>query len=186
MAKKSARRVVPLEQLDIDSDSWFKSMFDDPPLVCALITGASIEKAIMLLVRRFLLEDSNTADDLFKVTGMLGTSHRCAQLAYTLGLISREAVTNISIIENIRNIFAHSHISIDFTSKEIADECDALVYPKYRLRRTNPPMDWSAQSPRGKFIIVSGLLFNQLMFSARQIEPRKRCETDCWHREGYG
>jgi hypothetical protein len=173
------RQIIPLEQLQRESLELYKSLHAESPLACALICGANIEKALMLLLRNFCLEKSQTADNLFKESGFLGSSHKCATMAYAVGLISKPLFENISTIEDIRNSFAHSHVPIDFSAVEA--ECRKLSFPPEILKNTLPNVKWGELNPRDKFNFASGITLGNLMFLARRIKHSEtRKEWDWW------
>src|SRR5438445_4656533 len=106
-----ARKVTAPDELQRETSTLFRPSLDSDSSV-AIICGAAIEKALMSLLRNTLLAKSETVDKMFSESGILGSSHKCATMAYALGLISTTLFQNITFIEGIRNVFAHSNTTL--------------------------------------------------------------------------
>jgi hypothetical protein len=49
-------------------------------------------------------------------------------LAYCLELIDSRTFTNLGLIGEIRNIFAHSHPEATFADEEVVERCNRLIF----------------------------------------------------------
>jgi hypothetical protein len=182
-----ATRIDLPEKLSEESDFLYEAINkQDDDLVCALVAGAFLEKAITSLLSQFFFKGSRTAKELLAEYGFLGQFVRCAKLAYCLGLISKGACENLRIIANIRNAFAHSHTPVHFTDGDVSAKCMCLILPRLAQpvpeRGDGEPSKWetSMAEPRTRFMVVSVMLFNRLLQAAREIEPRQQLVDDGW------
>jgi hypothetical protein len=62
--------------------------------------------------------------------GILGTTSSKIRVAYAMNLINFEAYHDLTIMNDIRNAFAHSLKSVSFKTKEIIDDCNKLTFIK--------------------------------------------------------
>lgn len=82
------------------------------PMRSSIITAAAlIDSMLGKVIEKYLIDDADT-DELFSHQGCLGTFSSKIQLAYALGLISKELHDDINLFRKIRNRCAHD-IAID-------------------------------------------------------------------------
>jgi hypothetical protein len=180
----SKRRSIPkTDDLLSESQELIDAINGESSLACALIVGASLERVTIALAGNFLL-DGETAKDLFRENGALGTFAACAKMAYCLGLISKGMYENLNTFGQIRNIFAHSNIHIDFDEPGIAELCDKLTFPQISQHVVAgggepTPLHELYKTPREWFSITGILAFNTLLAKASSVERRSR-HTDGW------
>ena len=119
--KRPLRKPLPKEKA-FDEFPFREALWSGSDLSTALIGGASIENALMTLLESFLVEcPESTA--LFDINGPLDSMSKCNKLALCLGLISRKTFENVRTVAKIRNLFAHSHVTIDFRNKDVVELC---------------------------------------------------------------
>jgi DNA-binding MltR family transcriptional regulator len=88
-------------------------------------------------VLRSTLKKGNTLDNLLKSGGALSTfSSRC-DLCYVLGLISKEFYNDLKKISEIRNTFAHHHLTANFENEKVKNNCNELKMPDNYLYASN-------------------------------------------------
>ncbi len=178
------RRSIPnIEQLGAETQHLFDAINAESPLGCALIVGASIERAVLALVGKYLV-DGDTAKGMLSENSVLGTFAYCSKIAYCLGLISKGMFQNINRIGHIRNIFAHSNIPIDFNEPGVVEVCNRLTFPKVALhivveKAKHTPLDELHKTPRDRFSAVGVFTFSELLGKAMLTEHRERC-IDGW------
>ena len=85
------------------------------PIRSSIITAAALmETMLEQLLDKFLVPDANKKD-LFSYQGCLGTFSSKIEMAYALGLISKELHDDMNLFRKIRNDCAHS-LQIDANS----------------------------------------------------------------------
>jgi len=95
----------------------------------AIVAAAVLDAALAELLTMRLLDDEKECHDFLGVSG--DSRSPCAslgariQLAYLIRLITKDDVTVLRMIKNIRNAFAH-RVNADFTSPEVLPLIRAL------------------------------------------------------------
>jgi DNA-binding MltR family transcriptional regulator len=98
----------------------------------AIIATAWLEEAMSAAIESFLQADTKTWQRLFDGNGPLATLSAKIDLARLLGLITETIRSDLHIIREIRNEFAHQiahkteHTKLSFSSPHIKDKCMAL------------------------------------------------------------
>lgn len=174
------RRAKPSEDVSEQADGFYAALNGESPLACALIAGAAIEQAMMSLLRKRFIPKSNTADSFFGPGGMLGDYRRCAELTYCFGLIPKPMYQTICVIGDIRNLFAHSPVSIDFSDTEVAKQCKKLDMPTNRSpdAEVTKALEKIAADPRVRFSFVASRLFDRLLLLASTHYETKECDWE--------
>jgi len=122
-----ARKALTEEELDRYNEHYERAIKGESDLGCALIVTAFIENSLMTLLRKFLIEGA-TSENMFKAGGSLGDSAKCADMAYSLGLIDKTMLKTLKAVGDIRNIFAHSPELLDFNHVNVkAQVCDLTL-----------------------------------------------------------
>jgi DNA-binding MltR family transcriptional regulator len=130
-----ARKPIPRGSPEFLGDLT-RTALVEPPLSIALLFHAALENSLMHLLASFLIK-GETTDSMFKTRGELGSFFSCFRVAYTLGLISKEAHDNLLLIGEIRNLFAHSTSMRTFSYPEIGDKCKKLTLPSFILSQAH-------------------------------------------------
>ena len=120
-------------------DEMMKEIEEGPSRVAALVSGAILEDMLLVTLRFNLIRLSNQDEnDLFEGTAPLATFSSRIRLAFALGLVSRSVRSDLMIIKDIRNDFAHELRSIDLSD----------YYYRQRILDLNSVKDLDAR--RGK------------------------------------
>jgi hypothetical protein len=119
-AKEWSRRTFP----DLE-----KAIMKEDALPAVLMEGALLENLLMTLLHAYLAR-GDTTDSLFRIGGELESFSKCARMAYCLALIPKPVFEMLTIIGEIRNLFAHAKTLIDFDNSEVRQACDRLVIPE--------------------------------------------------------
>ena len=86
--------------------------------------------SILESILRTRLKGGRTTEKLLKSgSGVLGTFTSRAELCYSLELIDNELFSELKTISEIRNIFAHNHLSASFKDDKISKLCGMLREP---------------------------------------------------------
>ena len=97
----------------------------------ALLGAAYLEHALELLLRSSLTEELSNEEDarLFDGAqgGILGTFSAKIRVAYAMRLLHRNAYRALLLMNDIRNVFAHSLHSVDFYSDLVIKDCQQLL-----------------------------------------------------------
>lgn len=100
------------------------------------------------------------------------------RLAYSLGLISEQALKNLTALGDIRNIFAHAHIHTDWTHPRVVELCGELITPLDGLPTgkdgISPLAAMAVKDTRGRFITTVAFLHSVLLDYAHKAERRKK------------
>lgn len=175
-----ARTIKDTEQLVEDAHAAFDTISEDNSIACIIVAGAALEQAVASLLKKHLIT-GDTTKGLFGLSGVLGDFSSCAKVAYCLGLIEKPMFANLITIADIRNLVAHSHQKLDFTSAAIKELCMSLVPPAHlRIDLTDfPDMQNIASDPRSRFRITVAFLWSRMISTARQEKHRER-RKDRW------
>jgi DNA-binding MltR family transcriptional regulator len=174
-----------LEEVRGKYERLFDALNHNSDLVCGIVATSYINDALGALLHGFFIE-STTADALLiPDRGVLGSIRAKSEIAYCVGLISSPFLTNLIIVSEIRNKFAHSFEEITFQEPEIVGLCDKLVCPGRVVSATTDPdpdtekfkqrMDAIMYgTPRRKFVTTSITLCSFLVMQAMSTEHRAK------------
>jgi hypothetical protein len=163
---KARRKKHTIESLSQEQNPWLIRLQGESDRGAALIAGAYLEVTLSSMLRRFLIDEAKTVDELFGDNRPLGSFSSCIKMAYCLGLIGPKMRTNLDIIRGIRNDFAHSHDELMFSHPGIQERCLSLgtFFPK---------SFWGTSQPRNVFLVMVALMSQRLMVDALGLERRK-------------
>jgi DNA-binding MltR family transcriptional regulator len=121
---------IPIELREslIASMKFRRELSKESDRGCALLASAHIELLLEKLLKKVLVGNKKHLDSLFSLNGPLCSFFGKTSLAYSLGLISQDAMHDIHIIRKIRNEFGHSPDIISFENETIKIQCDKLKY----------------------------------------------------------
>lgn len=122
----TSKRPFKVDELNEEARGLWDTINHEHPLPCVLISTAYIEQCLATLLHSVFIKGS-TSDDLFDhEKGVLKDISSRAKLAYSLGMIPKTLFQNLRKIGEIRNRFAHSHLTVDFSDPEIDKLCREL------------------------------------------------------------
>jgi DNA-binding MltR family transcriptional regulator len=150
------------------------------------VVGAAITDAILTesLLRQFP-RAGRTRDELFKSAGgRLGDYDTKSKLAYTLGIVSKQAFEDIQAIGEIRNKFAHRLDISSFDHKSIVSLCDNLKLvdtvvgrlddPSSQRRFVEPDLEQKLSNPKSRFILSIKIITAALVNTEKVSQPDLR------------
>ncbi|MED3794440.1 MltR family transcriptional regulator [Niallia alba] len=95
-----------------------------------LVCGSIIDYLLQELLQSFMINEDSITKDLFRGNSSLSTFDAKIKTSYYLGLINKELVTNITLIQKVRNKFAHQIVDISFNNEAIKSICLNFKIPK--------------------------------------------------------
>lgn len=93
---------------------------------CILVASSFLDNCLVLLLKNAFKKVSSTVDNLFKLDGLLNDYSSKAKLCYSLSLVDKKKYSDLIKIAEIRNLFAHSHILLDFNDPIVQSKCNEL------------------------------------------------------------
>jgi DNA-binding MltR family transcriptional regulator len=157
------------------------------PLPCVLIATGMLDACVGGILRRYFI-DGETSRNLLTDSQFLGTLRVRSDLAYCLGLIPCRVNENVRHLGTIRNLFAHSYLSMTFDDPQVIEECTHLKFPPVHQHvspetgPTVPPPDSidrvTRDSARNRFVVAATLTFSTLIKIGLATEHRKRLDSE--------
>lgn len=127
----------------------------------ALVAAALLETALERLIRHSLKKkDKELNNQLFQQRGPLGDFYSKITVASAFGVISENLATELTIVRNVRNVFAHATANLSFSTSEITAE----IKRSNLLRVVNERMaeDLPDRRPipiRSEFVMLVRIIF---------------------------
>jgi DNA-binding MltR family transcriptional regulator len=111
-----------------------REIFNTSDRVTAVMLGPYVETALdRLLTSRMRPNLSKIErDQLFGFEGAVGTFSAKIIIAYAMNIIGPITYSDLKLIKELRNQFAHSRIAFDFPTPEVVAVCNELKIPKLR------------------------------------------------------
>lgn len=177
--------MLPVENLSEDSKKLFDVLNKQDDLAVVMVTASYLDAALAAMLHRFFIE-SSISDRLLDVHGPVGTLSARADLCYALTLIDKFLYQDLVRILEIRNMMAHSHLAMDFTTREVARVCGKFSFVRSVVDAgTNgPPMlaDYM-YGPRNQFVLTAVMISQRLLLTGlgvkRQGSVAERATPAC-------
>jgi hypothetical protein len=96
-------------------------------IITATVLEQSLEAGIMTKLRT--LDASDERAVFFGDSAPLNSLCQKITMAYALGIIGPQARSDLNIIRNVRNTFAHSRLTITFSEPAVVEACGFLTLP---------------------------------------------------------
>ncbi|MCI0427011.1 MAG: MltR family transcriptional regulator [Nitrospiraceae bacterium] len=106
-----------------------REFHEQPDRVVAIVGAAYLDSTLDSLLRAVLIESREDVDSLLGQNGALGANGARCQLAYCLGLITRDQRDDLKKVAQIRNKFAHDFNVTTFDESPVRDHCASLKNP---------------------------------------------------------
>ncbi len=126
---------------------------------CALTAAAYLDESLATLLRNRLVQDKGNIEALINRGRPLSTFSARIRIAYAVGLISKDCMSDLNTMRDIRNDFAHLHGPVSFSDQSIAHRCRNL---------RNTAKGHVADDPRALFINAMTLIHAAISRGARQ------------------
>jgi DNA-binding MltR family transcriptional regulator len=158
---KSKGKATTFEQLLADQQHLSHVFNTESDLVCAMVGAAFIDDLLVSLLKAKLLPNSDIVEKL--LNGSLGSFSARADITYCLQLIQKNEYQDILLIGEIRNVFAHSRLELNFNDKEIQNKCHRLkTQSKILILPDNQIHEFTNKE---QFVVTIAGLFNKYLFS---------------------
>jgi hypothetical protein len=174
-------RKFSIEELSKDEQKLFNVLNDESDFAVVLISASYLDTSLLSILHNYLKNSKITDKILDSNNGILGTFSSRLDIAYCLDIIDKKTYQDLTIIMNIRNKFAHSHLKVDFKNEEIAKLCEQFHFYNMRLTdnkgheldKNNGPLLFSSKNPpRIKFIVTVSLIVNILLIRGLEIKRK--------------
>lgn len=160
------------------------------PQTTAIMAAAYLEHALEMLIRAKFhpLPKRDDNERLFNMGpgGVLGTFSAKIKIAYAAGMIRQEIYEALLLINDTRNVFAHSLHLVDFEHELVASDCK-------RLRDISPALSAAAglylgdplEKPGEIFARIAGLLYHSLRHEVEELYAYLEDDDDEQGRLGF-
>jgi hypothetical protein len=136
------------------------------PQATAVMGAAYLEHVLEVYLRTVFKPLSKNDDTRMfdgAAGGILGGFSNKIRIAYAMGLIHENPYKTLLLINDIRNVFAHSLHKIDFENDLLAEDCERLASFSDPLARAVGIAPFSGEPP----IEIYSKMVQQLYFSIR-------------------
>jgi DNA-binding MltR family transcriptional regulator len=161
------KKIKRIEEIDAHSQKFFSLMNEGDDLSCVLLGVNFLDETLRTIISSTLIKSKVSENILNPSQGFLGNFSARADMTYCLGIIDKKIYTDLRIIAEIRNIFAHSFDSVTFDSPNIVALLDKLQWhdsfqPKVKFE-DYPPGALKYSQNRYKFTDTVGILGPKLI-----------------------
>ena len=127
-----SREAIPSREDRETLEALEKEVFNTSDRVTAVMLGAFVETALEKLLASRMRRNLNKTerDQMFGFEGAVGTFSAKIIIAYAMNIIGPITYSDLKLIKELRNQFAHSRIAFDFQTPEVAAVCNELKVPK--------------------------------------------------------
>lgn len=134
---------------------FLKEFKNESDRACVILSAAMIEEELESIIKKKLVPCDKTTDNLFdNATSALSTFSSKIDMAYRLGVISKNLCRDIHVIRKIRNQFAHDIYQCNFKNPKIIDMVGQLESNTKIVQQDLEIRDRFDDSTRGDFQII--------------------------------
>jgi len=169
------RAILPPEALSSDTTAFFNVLNDESDFSVVLVATAYIDACLGALLARRFVESSISEKLLDPRSGALGSFAARADACYVLGLVPKPLYHDLVRLAEIRNQFAHYHLSLNFQQPQVAEQCGKLSYlgtlPRWDVKEWTPMFTPEMiQEPRVRFVFTTVMITQRLLVDALGVE----------------
>jgi DNA-binding MltR family transcriptional regulator len=113
-----------------------------------IAAGAFLEDHLTIALKARFHQDEKILNEMFRISGPLGNFGTKINLAYLMGLCSKETWKEMQVIKDIRNEFAHKGMTRNFESQRVKALANNLTFGK-RIGVTIQQIDGVGGEPAG-------------------------------------
>lgn len=179
-----AKKIFEVEQLSKESQALLDAVNEEPDLPCVLISTSYLDQCLASLLEQHFIKGKTAIRLLDPRGGPIGNFSVRADLCYCLELIPKDLYQNLKTVAEIRNRFAHSHLSISFGNSEVTRICEKLSFPKVAQAKriegdtgatynVKDPFEQRYKEPRAKFTINAVLMASRLILIGMSLKKGK-------------
>jgi DNA-binding MltR family transcriptional regulator len=174
-------RPLKLEELSIDTQKVFDILNEESDLACVLIGTSYLSELLASTLKVAFIESSISERILDPQRGAVGGFATRADLAYSLGLISKSVYQDLIKVAEIRNLFAHKHLALDFGEDTIRKACGELQAWRFFLideeeeltaKASQEQMHLQARNQFNISVVLVGSRIHIDALSKRQVKKR--------------
>jgi DNA-binding MltR family transcriptional regulator len=132
---------------------------------CALMAAAFIDEQLKELLSVYLVDDAKVTKRLLGNSGPLGSFSARIDMAYSLGLLAKNIMQDLSLLRKIRNEFAHLSSPMTF-------EDDAIVSRCLELKSIMVPREFDARSRFCRSMVVTATQIELTKGELQRSSPR--------------
>jgi DNA-binding MltR family transcriptional regulator len=172
----ATQTLIPAESLSADTQAFFDVLNGGTDFAAGVIAAAYIDACLAALLEKFFVASTVAAKVLDSRSGSLGSLSSRADTCYVLGLVSKPLYQDLLVLSEMRNQFAHHHLSLSFASPELAESCGRLMYPvTLKNGSTDEPLYTPGQfrNARERFTITVVLISQRLLLTALGTQKRE-------------
>ena len=96
----------------------------------AIIAGSLLEDFIAETIKIHLVHEDKAIEKLFTGFGPLATFSAKIEMAYLMGILSKQSRTLARTVKDVWNDFAHNMDPLTFNTQMIKNKCQRLLYKK--------------------------------------------------------
>lgn len=165
MHKQDKNNIMDLDTLFNDREKLTNVLNNESDIGCILVTSSFLDRCLMLLLKDIFVKSSSTVDELFILGGLMNDFSNKAKLCYSLSLIDKNNYCDLIKIAEIRNLFAHSHILLDFNNYTIQSKCNELKGWEDPITKEHLKLFYDNLNTiaRQKFIFTATNIINKIM-----------------------
>ena len=120
----------------------------------AIAVGSFLEEHLTLALKARFHQDEKILNEMFRIGGALGSFSTKIDMAYLIGLCSKETCKEMHTIKQIRNEFAHKGMTRNFDSQRVRDLANNLTFGK-KFQITIQEIDGPSGAAVGDPVFVS-------------------------------
>jgi DNA-binding MltR family transcriptional regulator len=113
-----------------DWEAFLKEFTTSDDRSCAILGASYVEFLLEQALRDVFVQDEEAQQQLLSDRGPLGTFSAKIELAYCLGLITKDERDDLNLIRKVRNDFAHKLKSLNFMNDGIRSRCLEMKLPR--------------------------------------------------------
>lgn len=172
------RKVIPVEELSSDTRALFEVLNKESDMACVVIGAAFLDSTLASLLE-IILRKSEVTDKLLAPSGSLGSFTTRADLAYCLKLIEKPQYQDITLIAEVRNQFAHSHLQLSFADPTVQSLCNRfnewrkLIHGEKEDIPANPTEEEQRTIARNQFKLTVIFLANGFLLKALSLKQKR-------------
>lgn len=174
----SRKKIYPIKNLSEDLKKLYDVLNEANDLSCVLIGTSFLDETLRSMLQKYLVK-CDTAKNMLNPNGSLGTFNNRRDLTYCLALINKRRCKDLRIIQDIRNLFAHSHLGKSFGDKDVTALTDKLMYCDI-LKETgmfkeveNPTLEQIQINSLGRFKMTIVLLSQELLLTGLSLKHKE-------------
>jgi len=179
MAKRAA---TTLRDLLKNLELVYKELEGQQGRGCVLSAVQYLDEHLRLILLKYFVNDEKNSKKLLEFDRPLGSFSARIDIAYACGLLRKDMYDDLHTIRDIRNLFAHSWLPIDFQDAAVRDRTMNLI----QMVRTKvspatifvPRLSEAAKkhalvNPHKRFVVTVGFLIGEMICINAQTVPRE-------------